>query len=194
MHDRRIRKTKLQLRAGLTKLLSEKSINEITVKELVDKADINRSTFYLHYKDIYDMLEKIEAELLDQLMLITEKHKTEYNGNLNPSYLVDLFKVLSENLDIVSVFLGPNGDIAFVNKIKHMISDKIIENIDTMTSKHSQADIEFTFSFYLNGCIGLIEHWINTGAKESPEHLAKLCFTLINNGIKNYLNDSIFAS
>ena len=49
--DRRIRKTKAQLRAGLAKLMKEKNINEITVRELVDEADINRSTFYLHYTE-----------------------------------------------------------------------------------------------------------------------------------------------
>ena len=62
--DRRIRKTKAQLRRGLARLMQEKSINEITVKELVDEVDINRSTFYLHYTDIYQMLQKIEEEVI----------------------------------------------------------------------------------------------------------------------------------
>lgn len=47
--DRRVRKTKSQLRKGLARLMQEKSIGEITVKELVEEVDINRSTFYLHY-------------------------------------------------------------------------------------------------------------------------------------------------
>ena len=50
--DRRVRKTKSQLRKGLARLMQEKSIGEITVKELVEEVDINRSTFYLHYSDI----------------------------------------------------------------------------------------------------------------------------------------------
>lgn len=188
--DRRVKKTRKQLQDGFTALLIEKSIKEITVKELCDKVDLNRGTFYLHYKDIYDMLEKIESELLNELIDITEKYTYDYKDNIDSSYLVDLFKILSKNINVVSVLLGPNGDISFINKIKHMISDKIIENIDIVSSKHSQLDIEFTFSFYLNGCIGLVEHWIETGAKNSPEHMAKLCFNLIHNGIKNHLNDS----
>lgn len=187
--DRRVRKTEMQLKEGFTELLKEKSIKEITVKELVDKVDINRSTFYLHYKDIYDILEKIETELLSELMNITEKHKKEYNGKLDPSYLVDLFEILANNINIVRVLLGPNGDISFINNIKHMISDKVIENIDIASSKQSKLDIEFAFSFYLNGCIGLIEHWLETGAEKSPEHMAILCFDLITKGIRNYLNN-----
>ena len=62
--DRRVRKTKLQLKQGLARLMQKKSIKEITVKELVDEVDINRSTFYLHYTDIYQMLEKIEEDAM----------------------------------------------------------------------------------------------------------------------------------
>ena len=72
--DRRVRKTKAQLRAGLARLMQKKSIKEITVKELVDEVDINRSTFYLHYSDIYQMLESIETELMDEIAQVIEAH------------------------------------------------------------------------------------------------------------------------
>lgn len=58
--DRRVRKTKRQLRQALTQLLQQKPIKDITVREIADLVDINRGTFYLHYKDVYDMLEQIE--------------------------------------------------------------------------------------------------------------------------------------
>ena len=64
--DRRVRKTKSQLREGLARLMLQKSIKEITVKELVDEVDINRSTFYLHYTDIYQMLQQIEEDALEE--------------------------------------------------------------------------------------------------------------------------------
>ena len=72
--DRRIRKTKAQLRAGLAKLMQEKSIKEITVKELVEEVDINRSTFYLHYTDIFNMLSTIEEELLEEIRQTIQNH------------------------------------------------------------------------------------------------------------------------
>ena len=55
--DRRVLRTRKMLLEGLTDLLKEKDIKDISVKELADYADINRCTFYLHYKDVYDMLE-----------------------------------------------------------------------------------------------------------------------------------------
>lgn len=56
--DRRVRKTKKQLRECLTRLLKEKKVQDITVRELTDMADLNRGTFYLHYRDVFDLLEK----------------------------------------------------------------------------------------------------------------------------------------
>jgi len=53
--DRRVRKTKKALREGLAELLTQKSIQKITVRELTDKVDIHRSTFYANYEDIYDL-------------------------------------------------------------------------------------------------------------------------------------------
>ena len=65
--DRRVRRTRAQLRQGLAQLMGEKSVNEVTVTELVDLVDINRSTFYLHYRDIPHMLECVEQELYEQM-------------------------------------------------------------------------------------------------------------------------------
>jgi len=72
--DRRIRKTENQLRAGLAKLLKKKNIREITVKELVEEVDINRSTFYLHYTDIYNMMSTIEEELMKDFRQVIADH------------------------------------------------------------------------------------------------------------------------
>ena len=61
--DRRVRKTKRQLRLALMQLMSEKSVKDISVRELAAIADINRGTFYIHYKDVYDLLTHLEDEV-----------------------------------------------------------------------------------------------------------------------------------
>ena len=64
--DRRVRRTKAMLRAALTELLKTKPVNEISVTELTRKADVNRGTFYGHYKDIFDMVEQLENEMFQE--------------------------------------------------------------------------------------------------------------------------------
>ena len=75
--DRRVRKTKSQLKTGLAQLMREKSIREITVKELVDAVDINRSTFYLHYSDIPGLLAEIENEMMEEMQRYVREHHME---------------------------------------------------------------------------------------------------------------------
>lgn len=72
--DRRVRKTKSQLKTGLAQLMREKSIREITVKELVDAVDINRSTFYLHYSDIPGLLAEVENEMMEEMQRAIREH------------------------------------------------------------------------------------------------------------------------
>lgn len=78
--DRRVRKTKAQLREGLARLMLQKSIKEITVKELVDEVDINRSTFYLHYTDIYQMLQQIEEDALEEITQVMQNYTIDSNN------------------------------------------------------------------------------------------------------------------
>ena len=63
----RVRMTKQLLRRAFTQLLLEKPIQNITVRELCEKAQVNRGTFYLHYKDIYDLMESIETQMTQEL-------------------------------------------------------------------------------------------------------------------------------
>ena len=72
--DRRVRKTKKQLKQALTKLLMNKELKDVSVLELTELADINRGTFYLHYKDIYDLYDQTENEILNEFNTIINKH------------------------------------------------------------------------------------------------------------------------
>ena len=75
--DRRVRKTKRQLRLALMKLMADKSIKDISVRELAAIADINRGTFYIHYKDVYDLLSSLEDELADGLVAVCRRHNAK---------------------------------------------------------------------------------------------------------------------
>ena len=72
MEDRRVRRTRERLRESLLALLGEKDLRAVTVKELTDRADVNRGTFYAHYRDIYDMLERMEEELFEEFTALLD--------------------------------------------------------------------------------------------------------------------------
>ena len=72
--DRRARKTRRAIQNALMQLSVDKRINEITVTDVTQAADINRSTFYLHYNDIFDLLAAVEQELFDEIYAAVHIH------------------------------------------------------------------------------------------------------------------------
>ena len=103
--DRRVRRTKTRLTEGLLHLLMQKDIKDISVRELAEYADINRCTFYLHYKDIYDMIEKIEEELFQEFNEILDAADLS-EDSLNPDpVLHNIFDCLYQNQTAVAAFL-----------------------------------------------------------------------------------------
>lgn len=89
--DYRVRVTKMLIRKEFTELLKKKPIQEITVREICERTGINRSTFYNHYQDVYDLLEQIENEMLGELAE-NLKNVVSENDPMN----MELFKGISE--------------------------------------------------------------------------------------------------
>ncbi|MDU7240355.1 TetR/AcrR family transcriptional regulator [Clostridium sp.] len=182
--DRRIRKTKNALKDGLIELMLEKNINDISVRELTEKVDLNRGTFYLHYKDIFDLLESIEDDLFKEFNKIMDSH---YSDNLDPRplpLLEDIFIFLKNNAAMTAILLGRNGDIAFVNKIKDIIREKCLTTWSIIFNSSKTDTFDYFYTYILSGCIGLFEAWLNKGLKESPYDMAILTETFILKGVE----------
>jgi|ADurb_Val_03_Slu_FD_contig_41_1157188_length_886_multi_3_in_0_out_0_1 AcrR family transcriptional regulator len=185
--DRRVRKTKKNLKESLATLLLEKNINDITVQELVNRADINRGTFYLHYRDIYDMLSQIEAEMLEELDDISRLFPVQQPKESPGPYISAMFQYIADNQTFCKMLLGPYGDMAFVEKLKTLVKEKCLRSLmETWPASETQR-YEYFASYAVAGCIGLLQTWMDTGMKESPQELAKVAEGMINNGI-DYLN------
>ena len=180
--DRRVRKTKRQLRQGLTELLKEKSVKDITVRELSDLVDINRGTFYLHYKDVFDMVEQIEKEMFENFRNVLDGYSVKtLNGKPLPM-IVGIFRFVKENSDMCGVLISKNGDISFINRLKDLVRERCLN--DWMALFNKSQNFEYYYSFIVSGCIGLLQSWLEAGLKESPEHMASLAEQMIMTGIK----------
>ena len=187
--DRRIRKTKAQLRHGLARLMQKKSIKEITVKELVEEVDINRSTFYLHYTDIYDLLEKTELELKDELMnIISNEEPVPIEATM--PHITALFTFVADNRDIASALLGPNGDVAFISHIEQIIAGHCMDFLRPYMADSDSDRLGFANAFCITGCVGLIIDWMKHDFRETPEAMAKMAYTLVLSALRPYMTDA----
>ena len=178
--DRRVIKTRRQLKKGLAALMKEKSVNQITVKELVEEVDINRSTFYLHFKDIQDLLREIEENMEAQIKRAIEEHPI-VSGNENAFYFIeDMFRVLDEEREISKALIGPNGDMGFIHRIERIIKENSRGTLEKMFPGKKE-DLKYFYAFCLRGCLGRVKVWLNEGEEKSPEEMAQMTFNMIAN-------------
>lgn len=175
--DRRVRKTRSLLLQGLIQLMREKDIKDISVKELSDLADINRGTFYLHYNDIYDMLNKIEDELFQEFNELLDRDLPSDIRELSPkNTLLDIFNLLEKHRDIAKVMIGPHGDLIFVNHLKELVKERLHY---LQLPESSAVKPEYYYSFLVSGFVGIIETWLDQPNPLSPEQMAELCSRII---------------
>jgi AcrR family transcriptional regulator len=181
--DRRIRKTEQQLQSGLAQLLLKKNIDKITVRELSDLVDINRGTFYLHYKDIFDLRDQIENEIYEDFCALLNRYASIIMSCNTRPFLIDMFCFIAKNEEMMHVIVSKPGDCSFLNRLQAVYKDKFFEHWLEQYHTEASKEIEYFYSYLLSGCMGLMIHWLNTGMKEPPEQMAKLTEIMILEGI-----------
>ena len=180
--DRRVRRTKKLLTQALTQLLQEKQINEITVKELTDLADMNRGTFYLYYKDMFDMLEKIEDGMFEVLDAIVSPHEHDDVSQQTKPILLDLFRFIEDNQEMCRVLLSPHGDMNFLHRLNEVVREKCLKAWPNIRKEKGEADFDYHYSFVVFGCAGIIRAWVNRNCPESAEKMAEMAYGMILRG------------
>ncbi len=175
--DRRVRRTKKLLTQALTELLQQKQAKEITVRELTERADMNRGTFYLYYRDISDMLEKIREEMFERLDGIIALHDNEDVSAQAMPILLELFRFIEENREMCRVMLSPNGDISFLHQLNEVLREKCLRLY--RVTEQEEDEFDYRYSYVVFGCAGIIRAWVNRDCPEKPEQMADMAGRLI---------------
>lgn len=175
--DRRVKYTKMVLRESFIKLLEQKDISQISIKEICEDADINRATFYSHYSDQYDLLRKIEDELLVNI----NAHLVELdqkNSNMNDVLLAEkIFEYIKENARLCKLLLSERGDFSFQKQVMMLVYDMIINQL-TENNRITKEDAEYVYSFTITGCVGIVQKWLDEDMKKSARFMAEMVINL----------------
>lgn len=157
--SQRVIETKERIKNAFFEIYAKKKIERISIKEITDKAEMNRGTFYVYYKDIYDLLEKTEDELIEE-MLINLKDIVSiflHVDNIEP-YLP--FEFYQRNSKYLRVLLGENGDPNFVYKMKSAFKEAFGELFKTGKNLPIQQH-EYVMEYILAAQIGVISFWLS---------------------------------
>lgn len=190
--DLRIIRTKESIREALVELIEEKGFEAITVKDITTRAKINRGTFYAHYQDKYDLMTKCEEEIMLEISRIAKQHfpaviatlETD-SPNVKPFHLAVLvFEYLNENNRFMKAVLGPKGDLSFQTRLKDFIWKTLFGNESNALIKEDSLLVpaQYLISYLASAHIGVIQQWLNSDRKETPQEMARILSTITLNG------------
>ena len=172
--NQRIMLTKKLLKDSLTDILQTQSIYHVSVRELCERAGINRSTFYKYYGSPFELLEEMEADLLEA----TEHFLSQQEGLTDSTVLEQILKYLEEDLDFVRLLINSNVDPAFANKLFSLtpIQSMMKEAFESVL----EADqYEYVTNYVVHGAFQVVCMWVNKANRESPKWMAQFLINKI---------------
>jgi AcrR family transcriptional regulator len=172
--SRRTRYTKKALQDSLIELMKEKPISKITIKEICENADINRTTFYSHYADQHDLLRAIEGETLDWVKGAVSSFFNKTDQGEMKALIQNILQYIIENSGHLHVLMSERGDIGFQKQLFTLIYQQC-----GITGQGGDDDAkECMFIFVVTGSVGLIQHWLKNGLKEPAEEIAQIIYKM----------------
>lgn len=190
--SRRVDRTRKALREALFDLIREKSYDEITVEEITERANLGRTTFYLHYKDKEDLLLEDFIDLIDQMVskavddrpLLRLKTRvgnlsspSDPFSNLNlfrPNLII--FQNVAKNADLLRIILHNGGAVQIGTRLRETVL-KAVQQLALASQARSDIDIRFEIpveviaNFYAGSLIGLISWWLDNDMPFTPEQM-----------------------
>ncbi|GIN73884.1 TetR family transcriptional regulator [Bacillus sp. J14TS2] len=176
--DLRIKKTRRFLRNALIELINEKGFDSITIGDLAERAEINRVTFYKHYKDKLDLLDQNIEEITSSFVEVVAPNNREdliTEGKESSPIFLRLFEYISNNATFFQVMLGKNGISSFRNRLLKIIQQFMSEKLEIIhPNPHELGVPKEIFIHYISSAhLGVIIYWLETDLIYSPAYMAK---------------------
>ena len=188
-NDTRVKRTKKLIRQGLAELSKTKSLSKITVKELTDLVEINRGTFYLHYKDIADLVESIETNLYNDFSDFI-KNVTPKSVIKNPIDVLEQYtKFVECNKEAFIMLMGVHGDAEFVFKLIALLDEKVYDLCKSFFPNMNQSVYDFSTEYGKFAAVGLMNCWFYKHPEWSARQVAELWFKLMTKGLNGMVEN-----
>lgn len=174
--DRRQQKTRAAIFQAFSRLLERKRFENITVQEIIDLANIGRSTFYAHFETKDDLLKELCEELfshiVDSAMDCTHTHGLYSEGNAPESVFCHLLQHLAENDNHILQLLSCESNEIFLRYFKESLNELIHMQVVNRTSRKMACLPEDFLVNHISGSfVEMVLWWLKGGRKQTPEEL-----------------------
>ena len=170
--DRRVLRTKKNIRQAFLSLLSNKSLTHITVKELSDLADINRKTFYMYYSTIEDILAELEDELVQKLILVFEKELFEKETFDSYSFFENLNRTIQEDMELYRILNHSDLLPHLIQRAKNALIEVFFRKYNISADSDNERYILYA-EYAASGILSMYTRWFSSDSKMNLEELTK---------------------
>lgn len=189
-YDRRVERTRNAIISAFKEMIVEKEFKEITIKELAERANINRKTFYLHYESMEEILFDLTLEISDLLFDILNEKGFFTSGQFDVSILVDSIDTLiNSNYDLTKKLVSANSYRFFTRNIKDLVKESFIRKIKNRVNVSSHI-MNLTGDYIALGVSKVLKDWFEDPQGMSSTDIAKLASSLIYGSIKGSIEFS----
>ena len=187
--DRRKTKTKAALRKAMLEIFEEKGPNGLTVSALTERADINRGTFYLHYRDGEHLLQSVKEDifggLLKELEHINPLELKTYAERGEPYPVsVKVLEYFERHADFFDIMLGPKGDPSLPAQIKAFMTERLYRLVFDRIPVPEGTNVprDYLTAAMTSANLGVVLHWFETGRRLPPKEVAMIITRIMYDG------------
>ena len=176
--DRRQRKTREAIFKAFTELLSKKDFEQITVGEIIDKADIGRATFYAHFETktflLRELCEELFCHIFDSMNNQHPEHRHIFDCDAPNSVFLHLFQHFKKNDNNILELLSSQNNDLFLGYFKTNLKTMIVSQLDLFeTRKNEKLPEDFWINHITSTFVETLRWWIDNGMKETPETITE---------------------
>ena len=160
-NNKKRKKSQEKIEKIFLQLIQKKNIDEITVSMICDLSDLNRSTFYANYTDIYDLAEKIKNNMEFEFaqFQLSNNSKQDYNGYLN------MFRYIKDNQIFFKTYFK-------LEEISNSLPTQY--RVELAEKYYNNKFIDYHIEFFRAGLNAVIKMWLNNGCIETPEEINEI--------------------
>lgn len=174
--DRRIKKSKKAIEEALISLMAENDFKDITINSIAERADVNRGTIYLHYKDKFDLLEQCIERKIQELLTFCLPEGSRSFPSKTP--LLRTFKYLEEHSFTYHTLLINTAVPTFRNKLLDVMKEGLKEQLK-LNGMNQNMNKEILIQFWSSATIGVIEWWITQSMPYPAEEITEQLWILL---------------
>jgi AcrR family transcriptional regulator len=190
--DPRVVRTRQQLRAALVSLIEEKGFDALTVQDITDRAELNRATFYLHYRDKQDLLEKSLRDAIDELMADLGASTAEQGqliGDETPRPIKAVFEHVAQHAHFYRVMLSAERVPAFSAGVRDYMAEVTLRWLAALQPhpKQSVVPLEIVANSLSWSLLGVLIWWLEHDRPHPPDFMAEQFRLLITLDLRQVL-------